>query len=132
MEDTLGGSSRFLLVRISCLNPCFNGRYSRSLKKQFININAESLNPCSNGRCSRRGQNQVNPHKDLVLILVLMEDALGDTESHRRERTIEERVLILVLMEDALGEELKKLDLENCGICLNPCSNGRCSRRANF
>ena len=53
MEDTLGaikGNKKHQ----QCLNPCFNGRYSRSVAK---------------------------PHKRLiclVLILVLMEDTLGE------------------------------------------------------
>ena len=54
MEDTLGGAKKFARVlRLSSLNPCSNGRYSRSLKNSN---NFSSLN---------------------VLILVLMEDTLG-------------------------------------------------------
>ena len=54
MEDTLGGAKKFARVlRLSSLNPCSNGRYSRS-----ANI-------------KKRGREQQ------VLILVLMEDTLG-------------------------------------------------------
>ncbi len=38
------------------------------------------------------------------------------------------KVLILVLMEDALGEGMKVIILLEI-FCLNPCFNGRCTRR---
>ena len=65
--------------RLVCLNPCFNGRYSRSY-----------------------AYNQRNYFKKWVLILVLMEDTLGGIKksSGRRSKNL---VLILVLMEDTLG-----------------------------
>ena len=62
---------------LSSLNPCFNGRYSRSW---FLNQEAFSIQ---------------------VLILVLMEDTLGDQEAFSIHE--DELVLILVLMEDTLG-----------------------------
>ena len=64
-----------------------------------------------------------------VLILVLMEDILGDIAGV--ENAIAQRVLILVLMEDTLGEgfdEAERYKMER----LNPCSNGRYSRRRTF
>ena len=64
--------------RIVCLNPCFNGRYSRSEETNFI----ISVN--------------------IVLILVLMEDTLGD-KNHILKQAFCRVVLILVLMEDTLG-----------------------------
>ncbi len=77
MEDTLGGDVRASLrFPITCLNPCFNGRYSRS---------------------------------DVKYIFVSMYT-----------------VLILVLMEDTLGEPSSMEVLLNGG--LNPCFNGRYSR----
>ncbi len=62
-----------------------------------------------------------------VLILVLMEDTLGATSRALVSRATLS-VLILVLMEDTLGGKYL-----NCGfgsaISLNPCFNGRYSRR---
>ena len=60
-----------------CLNPCFNGRYSRSLTVKSVNVVPQ------------------------VLILVLMEDTLGVNFSYYKEKPLQ--VLILVLMEDTLG-----------------------------
>ena len=80
MEDTLGGKQfQKLLIKMSCLNPCSNGRYSRSKDvarfyrdvKVLILVLMEDtlgaafpfifslytcLNPCSNGRYSRRAK----------------------------------------------------------------------------
>ena len=41
-------------------------------------------------------------------------------------------VLILVLMENTLGVEPCTINAENPDVCLNPCSNGRYSRRVEF
>ena len=37
-----------------CLNPCFNGRCTRTdvLPERYLNAK-EGLNPCFNGRCTR-------------------------------------------------------------------------------
>ena len=35
------------------LNPCCNGRCTRTAMKLFLNGTMESLNPCCNGRCTR-------------------------------------------------------------------------------
>ena len=54
MEDTLGERYRTnTSTRITCLNPCSNGRYSRRLKDFVEFTNTDGLNPCSNGRYSR-------------------------------------------------------------------------------
>ena len=58
------------------------------------------LNPCFNGRCTRTAQNLYKLHNRQVLILVLMEDALVPFSAAVRLCCI--LVLILVLMEDAL------------------------------
>ena len=55
MEDTLGERKNKLIKSFNGLNPCSNGRYSRSnhsypMDKRIV----VSLNPCSNGRYSRR------------------------------------------------------------------------------
>ena len=64
----------------------------------------QGLNPCSNGRCSASGKLDEEMAQILsVLILVLMEDALRDTNDFTEVAFI--KVLILVLMEDALRDE---------------------------
>ena len=77
MKDTLrGGDSAQIGSGGSCLNPCFNGRYS--LSNLFFTYGSKSggLNPCFNGRYSLRvyAKNYVILY--IVLILVLMEDTL--------------------------------------------------------
>ena len=62
-----------------CLNPCFNGIWSRTCKEGY---------PCD--------------HIHLVLILVLMEYDLG-LHNYVTEQLPILVVLILVLMEDGLG-----------------------------
>ena len=57
MEDTL--REVFSVKRIesqSCLNPCFNGRYSQSAEFTKLTAEQESLNPCFNGRYSQRAK----------------------------------------------------------------------------
>ena len=78
MEDTLGDAmNNFSVTGYICLNPCSNGRYSRSLI-YFHASTLSCLNPCSNGRYSRSFCT-LNQILDIgtVLILVLMEDTLG-------------------------------------------------------
>ena len=55
MEDTLGDlvQKNLWLKSNVGLNPCFNGRYSRSLQFNFITHSTSCLNPCFNGRYSR-------------------------------------------------------------------------------
>ena len=80
MEDTLGVRLCDISVFFyTSLNPCFNGRYSRSRQ------------PCD------------SQHYFWVLILVLMEDTLGAAKAAYEKKLRE--VLILVLMEDTLGAE---------------------------
>ena len=60
------------------------------------------LNPCFNGRCTRTTLELLKKGKEVtVLILVLMEDALA--QIYMMNLNIKLRVLILVLMEDALA-----------------------------
>ena len=54
-----------------------------------------------------------------------MEDTLGDQQLRERSH---HWVLILVLMEDTLGD-FRRYNYEYQRSCLNPCSNGRYSRR---
>ena len=68
---------------------------------QVTSAKTQSLNPCFNGRYSRRHCKQLKYLIISVLILVLMEDTLGDViESLIKAGA---KVLILVLMEDTLG-----------------------------
>ncbi len=80
MEDTLGAIILHIATSIrTSLNPCFNGRYSRRLKCAWANIKLKAgLNPCFNGRYSRSNHLIVYNYGKEVLILVLMEDTLGD------------------------------------------------------
>ena len=59
MEDTLGEKGWAIMKRrVDGLNPCSNGRYSRSLMSLCQKEGQEErLNPCSNGRYSRRHWN---------------------------------------------------------------------------
>ena len=79
MEDTLGEKlSLKRVTKMLRLNPCFNGRYSRSTYNY------------GKKECYRE-----------VLILVLMEDTLGVLD--KLADAMLGSVLILVLMEDTLG-----------------------------
>ena len=60
------------------------------------------LNPCFNGRCTRTGWYNVHRFGSCVLILVLMEDALALRLTQATRPSC--KVLILVLMEDALAQ----------------------------
>ena len=112
----------------SRLNPCFNGRCTRTVSSLPKGLIIESLNPCFNGRCTRTHITIFNnPQFGEVLILVLMEDALAQERNALTNKLA--KVLILVLMEDALalGEIIADY-LTSVG--LNPCFNGRCTRTA--
>ena len=78
MEDGLGPKKAFANETIGGLNPCFNGRWSRTLRWQLSTYAyLFGLNPCFNGRWSRTQQEAVETRGGIVLILVLMEDGLG-------------------------------------------------------
>jgi len=85
-----------------CLNPCCNGRCTRTWKQLKLRHQFGSLNPCCNGRCTR-------------------------TQSKRAHRAHLDRVLILVVMEDALAQEVSECKVGET-FSLNPCCNGRCTR----
>ena len=105
MEDTLGVLIKCMNIKKYIrLNPCFNGRYSRSHSNRGRWTSWRfSLNPCFNGRYSRRKAYYYKADVELV-------------------------VLILVLMEDTLGGILAFPQIFH--LCLNPCFNGRYSRRS--
>ena len=54
MEDALAlGQVIQLLTKQKRLNPCFNGRCTRTIYRKNIALRYSSLNPCFNGRCTR-------------------------------------------------------------------------------
>ena len=59
-----------------CLNPCCNGRCTRTHCGIYYNENQLRLNPCCNGRCTRTAKSVFDIELFGVLILVVMEDAL--------------------------------------------------------
>ena len=92
-----------LLLSGESLNPCCNGRGSKTMTMVIMLQLTLSLNPCCNGRGSKTCQRCFDDwQKNGVLILVVME------EGRRRGRY---RIAYLFLQE-----------------CLNPCCNGRVSK----
>ena len=83
VEDGLGAHQKTAITSryLQSLNPCFSGGWSRrSFKKFFLIHIRKSLNPCFSGGWSRSVKNKENTVYNLqVLILVLVEDGLGDT-----------------------------------------------------
>ena len=53
MEDALVRYIKRTYPEIYCLNPCFNGRCTRTLRKTLYILPTHCLNPCFNGRCTR-------------------------------------------------------------------------------
>ena len=104
MEDALAQEVKAQVVdQLKSLNPCCNGRCTRTNDKKKIGSKIQSLNPCCNGRCTRTNRfvpAYVKSHN--VLILVVMEDAL------------------------ALGSVIR--EMVQTKVSLNPCCNGRCTR----
>ena len=79
MEDTLGvkeakATETSFEVLILVLMEDTLGEIEEALKE----MTTKSLNPCSNGRCSRSGMIKIFVLLIIVLILVLMEDTLGE------------------------------------------------------
>ena len=86
------------------LNPCFNGRWSRTLREKFEKILLLGV------LILVLMEDGLGPWEDLtkwanetVLILVLMEDGLGQKNNNPIAEAL--HVLILVLMEDGLGQQ---------------------------
>ena len=61
---------------IQGLNPCCNGRWSRTTIGDRILLCIMCLNPCCNGRWSRTRKTMKECGRNKVLILVVMEDGL--------------------------------------------------------
>ena len=55
MEDALAHSSdRMIKQKLGSLNPCCNGRCTRTIGfENFKDAEEMGLNPCCNGRCTR-------------------------------------------------------------------------------
>ena len=84
MEDGLGHTLKLKLQLLKLrLNPCFNGRWSRTTYRgDCLTDCCLSLNPCFNGRWSRTTENKHYViQQEYVLILVLMEDGLGQSQA---------------------------------------------------
>ena len=69
------------------LNPCFNGIWSRTAGGSWVSgEDQRRLNPCFNGIWSRTIKNLLQLCRQKVLILVLMEYGLGQVKNYD-ERT---------------------------------------------
>ena len=82
MEDALAPVGRpiCIITLTAGLNPCCNGRCTRTLNKEMKQ--EKCLNPCCNGRCTRTLYcYYVREGNSVVLILVVMEDALAQKSS---------------------------------------------------
>ena len=79
MEDALARTCKDAEVKnFESLNPCFNGRCTRTPRINITSALDNSLNPCFNGRCTRTKSSRAFTTEEIsVLILVLMEDALA-------------------------------------------------------
>ena len=79
MEDALALTCKDAEVKnFESLNPCFNGRCTRTPRINITSALDNSLNPCFNGRCTRTKSSRAFTTEEIsVLILVLMEDALA-------------------------------------------------------
>ena len=82
------------------LNPCCNGRWSRTRIGRVGRTQIDRLNPCCNGRWSRTSSLTWNVLLEWVLILVVMEDGLVLVKVS--VLLLIKVVLILVVMEDGL------------------------------
>ena len=112
------------------LNPCCNGRCTRTVQLHLYKMMWEGLNPCCNGRCTRTSSCAA---MKCALLKCLNPCCNGRCTRTPRNwlgyRTSKRKVLILVVMEDALAltpEELEQQAVKG----LNPCCNGRCTRTA--
>ena len=106
MEDALAPVGRpiCIITLTAGLNPCCNGRCTRTLNKEMKQ--EKYLNPCCNGRCTRTLYcYYVREGNSVVLILVVMEDALAPIHTW------------------CVRYALRGL---------NPCCNGRCTRTKIF
>ena len=61
MEDALAPAVKLSVTPVTeSLNPCFNGRCTRTIVETKIGENKICLNPCFNGRCTRTIKDIVN------------------------------------------------------------------------
>ena len=59
MEDALALCFKSFNFRNKSLNPCCNGRCTRTYPWLSFSIKTTSLNPCCNGRCTRTIINKI-------------------------------------------------------------------------
>ena len=63
MEDALAREHiRMIYIFYVCLNPCCNGRCTRTKLINAQEITSNGLNPCCNGRCTRTLPDLDVPH----------------------------------------------------------------------
>ena len=127
VEDGLGGffSNQAVQKRI-CLNPCFSGGWSRRDPKSTLAPKLNCLNPCFSGGWSRRYATCGDTTDMLCL-----NPCFSGGWSRRKDLMVglnsNGKVLILVLVEDGLGEmEITLMRAPEYG--LNPCFSGGWSR----
>ena len=83
MEDTLRVKLKLVELNLVSLNPCCNGRYYQRVSESKLIRSTSCLNPCCNGRYYQRVQKkQVSIKLKFVLILVVMEDTLRESETY--------------------------------------------------
>ena len=127
MEDGLVLQMRYLPISSwFCLNPCCNGRWSRTATMCFFACGQVSLNPCCNGRWSRTVLTELNKARKACLN-PCCNGRWSRTYVQIQARTLHKVVLILVVMEDGLVPEVRNTYF-GAKLCLNPCCNGRWSR----
>ena len=107
MEDALAQRERNAigLIRLS-LNPCSNGRCTRTSLSVWAHNKGCRLNPCSNGRCTRTSW-YIQNYKCSV--------SLNPCSNGRCTRTCQYQFVTEPVLDG-----------------LNPCSNGRCTRTVAF
>ena len=64
-------------IHSSCLNPCFSGCWSRTIRSGFKRFRSLCLNPCFSGCWSRTILKTCTMNITTVLILVLVDVGLG-------------------------------------------------------
>ena len=103
MEDTLRVNSSLPLPMVSCLNPCFNGRYSQSKGKFGKYRLIYRLNPCFNGRYSQ-SKGKFGKYR----LIYRLNPCFNGRYSQRNKimKKININIVLIVLMEDTLRVQL--------------------------
>ena len=88
------------------------------------NDDTASLNPCCNGRCTRTIKKSSGRRNEKVLILVVMEDALAQLVDLSKAQLVS----LNPCCNGRCTRTHFRSTLTNCQMSLNPCCNGRCTR----